>query len=576
MQLLQDFHKKLGLLGLICLLMTACAETNEQPVVTAQKLAEAEALLEDAALTEAALAPEVTSAWGLDSNFAPLIKGTFSGASQAAFERQRLLRLDLQTRMAGAPVLPQDHPIGRDLLITRLALQDVILLQKTGKGNLRLGRIRPYTIDPYEGLWIEGPQTLVRDHIIETPEDADAYISRLAALSDGLQDTRRRLLADAATGHLPAVELLKQSRLKIEALIDERAFEALIETLENFSRGLSETRGRDHETRMQAANDLYETSLLPAYRELAETLENLESQAPLSLGLWTQPGGVTFYNDLIATKAGPSVNIEALWVTLEEALNDITPLAIDPKPEPEDPPTIDTSEALRLEAPAPKIVQGLLRKRDPFSSSTLTGLARLDARLDDRRPMITVWDPARLSEFPAPLRSSLIAKPRREAEALYAQTLQNVARRSAARAFTSDETFAAAWTSYYHASDAEDGEHLAAFNLETVLAAADIGIHARRWALEDAQTFIQDKTGLSAPLAKEAVLRLAANPAEAVGIYVHRERFRSLEARARQVLGTSFDPAAFHQILLKDGPRPLPLVERDVDAWYQTILATNR
>lgn len=572
MQVLQDFHKTLILVCIFCISLSACNEQGPQRSVTAQTLAEAEALLEDAALTEAALDPETSSLWGLDTSFAPSVKTRLSGTSQAAFERERLLRLDLQSRLANAPLLPDDHPLARDLLLTRLALQDTVLLQKTGKGHLGFGSVRPYSIDPYSGLWIEGPQTLVRDHTIETANDAEAYISRLAILSDGLQDTRRRLIADAATGHLPASELLQETRLRLESLLQDDVFISLIETLDDFSRGVSDTSIRDHEARMIAAETIYQTDLIPAYRGLVQTLGELEQQAPIPLGLWTQPGGVTFYNDLLSTKAEPTARADTLWLNLDEAVLDIAV----PQPDSDAPTEEETStlplKPSELQPTPPEIVIGILREQPVLSTRSFQGITLLPARLDDRRPLIMQWDPARLSEFSPDLRAAILDRSRREAEAQIAKSHQTAATRSTIYAFNTDTAFRQAWTSYYQTLKSGDtGKAL--INLETILAATDIGLHVRRWSLEDALAFVQHKTGLSERLAEEAVLRIAANPAEAVGVYVHRERFRSLEARARQVLGPDFDLAEFHAILLKDGPRPLPLVERDVDDWYQSFLA---
>lgn len=579
MQVLQDFHKTLAALCLIGVALTACGERDREPTVTAQTLVKARALLEDAALTEAALDPETTSLWGLDTEFVPVVKARLSGTSQAAFERERLLRLDLQSRLGGAPNLPEAHPLARDILMTRLALQDTVLLQKSGKGHLRLGGARPHTIDPFGGLWIEGPQALVRDHVIETPADAKAYIARLAALADGVQDTRRRLIADAATGHLPPTDLLTDTRLKIEALLKDGAFESVIETLDDFSRGIPAGPARGHAERMTAARQIYQTNLLPAYADLVDTLKALETQAPIPPGLWTQPGGVTLYNDLLAVKAEPAAEAETLWQLLEEVSAAIRPAepalengVIDGQAaSPPSPTTPPEAEPEPLDIP---LAEGVLREGSALSVTSLLGLTTLPARLDDRRPVIIEWSPARLDALPLSLQSAITDTNRREAVALYAASVQTATRRSEVHAFRTDPAFKQAWTSYYQAGQSPAiGAPL--FDLETVLAAVDIGIHARRWSLEDAVAFIEDKTALPTPLAREAALRIAANPAEAVGIYVHRERFHSLEERARQVLGTNFDLKAFHAVMLKDGPRPLPLVERDVDDWYQDLIAAR-
>lgn len=572
MQVLQDFHKKLALFLALILCAGACGTDKPAPKVTAQGLAKAEALLEDAGLTEAGLNPERTSLLGLDTDFMPAVKSYLSGASQAAFERERLLRLDLQSRLAKAPLLPNDHPLARDLLITRLSLQDVVLLQKSGTGHLNPGDIRPYSIDPFAGLWIEGPQTLVRDHVIETHADADAYIQRMAALADGLHDTRRRLLADAATGHLPSASLLKATRQDIEALLETNALEAVLTNLDNFSRALPTHPDRPLDDRLKAARGIYEANILPAYRDLAQTLVRLEGEAPIPIGLWTQPGGVTLYNDLLNVNADPLANAETLWISLDMAAQNIRPHMVEPDKDAQPGrPDIAVPAADPL-ANAPVTSEAMVRQRPALSTRSFTGITTLPARYDNRRPMIIEWEPERLAALPAPLRSAYLSTVRREAETLYQSARIRAATRSPIRAFADDTAFAAGWVSYYQMSIAGQPADSPVVDLETVLAAADLGIHTRRWSLQEAADYIQRLTGLSAELAKEAALRIAAKPADAVGTHVHTERFQSLEARARQILANRFDLNAFQAVLLKDGPRPLPLVERDVEDWYQDLL----
>ncbi|MEO1642572.1 MAG: DUF885 family protein, partial [Pseudomonadota bacterium] len=514
---------------------------------------------------------------------------------QAAFERQRLLRIDLAARLSSAPNLPDDHPLARDFLITRTALRDLITLQTSGKGHLTLSRVRAHTIDPYAGLWIEGPQTLIRDHIIETPADAEAYIARMAALADGLQDTRRRLLADAATGHLPPRDILAATREQIERHLAKNAFEAILDTLETFSVGLQADGSSNHEARMLTAKQIYETDLLPAYRDLTQSLSELEKQAPIPLGLWTQPGGVTLYKDLLRVHGDETTSIDTLWPALETALISLAPdleQVSDPAEGTENQAvklsqtlftaqqqkqdvTDVTNIAQRLATATPTT---LSRARQPLVTSPFLGLHRLTARYDNRRPAILEFDEGRLTALPPSVRAAVLSKPYIEAKRIFETASEPAANRSIIRAYICDEAFEAAWLSYYqstrtkNANTGHTDKTLQLKRLQVALAQADIGLHAKRWSLDQARDALIDTTGLSPDLAEEAVLRLAANPGVAVGTYVHAERFRSLETRARQVLGPRFDLSSFQTVLLSEGPRPLALVERDIETWYESLI----
>ncbi|MEM1086383.1 MAG: DUF885 family protein [Pseudomonadota bacterium] len=577
MQVLQDFHKTPALIVGLVISLTACSEGQRTPRVTAQAVSQTEALLTDAALTEAAFLPEVTSRLGLDENLLPTAKSRLSDISQAAFERQRLLRLDLSTRLGQAPFLPDDHPLARDLLITRLALRDLINLQTSGKGHLSLSKVRPHTVDPFSGLWLEGPQTLIRDHIIETPEDAERYILRMAALADGLHDTRRRLIADAATGHLPPRDLLSATRERLQSLLDTDAFEAIPVTLETFSMNIPAAETGDHEARMQTAREIFETDMLPAYADLLQTLSGMETQAPIPLGLWTQPGGVTLYRDLVHMHADPTTDVDALWPDLTAILSTspIPPTPEDQASSEEGEPKSET-DAESVSARLAQIAPGLFARRaDPLTIIPETGLQRLIARYDNRRPAMLEYNPIQISLLPQPLQSDILSAPYLDAARIYDAAIDPAARRSIVRAYIQDDSFKRAWQSYYTRSrNAGAGREQALQLYQATLAKADIGLHTKRWSTERTQTFLTETAGFSPTFAKDVTLRLAANPGHAVGVHVHFERFRSLEARARQVLGTRFDASAFYAALLSDGPRPLTLVERDVEAWYEAQIDT--
>ncbi|MEL8055217.1 MAG: DUF885 family protein [Pseudomonadota bacterium] len=581
-----------ALIVILLALVGACSQQDGSVRITAQTLAKTEALLEDAALTEAALNPELTSQLGFDDRLLPDAKSQLSEVSQAAFERQRLLRMALTTRLSQAPNLPQDQPLARDLRLTRFAMRDLIQLQASGKGHLSLSDQRVHTIDPFSGLWIEGPQTLVRDHIIETTEDADVYISRMTALADGLQDTRRRLLADAATGHLPSKALLRATRMKIDRFLDENILAAIPQTLKSFSLTLPADNAQSHEDRMRLAGQVYQTEMLPAYRDLSDAIRILEDQAPIPLGLWTQPGGVTLYNDLLQVHADDTARVNTLWPTLERAISDLEASApIETGPVEDDlvettsksieneGVTSDTSDLRALITQAARTT--LTRQQVPLSVTQFLGLQRLEARYDNRRPAIIIYDQDRLYTLPKPLLNAILSTPYIDAARIYDTAVRTGAQRSAVRAYIQDDAFEQAWRTYFYSTKAdstleEDYASVHALDLfQTALAKADLGLHAKRWSLSDTTGFLISTIGISESLANEAALRLAANPGHAVGVYVHTQRFRSLETRARQVLGPRFDLSAFHSILISDGSRPLSLVERDVELWYQGLIETR-
>ena len=95
----------------------------------------------------------------------------------------------------------------------------------------------------------------------------------------------------------------------------------------------------------------------------------------------------------------------------------------------------------------------------------------------------------------------------------------------------------------------------------------DTGIHAFGWTRAQAIDYLNAHTA-NAPLDNEIeVDRYIAQPAQALSYKAGQLRFQALRERAQAALGTRFDLRRFHDALLGNGALPLPLLEREMDAW---------
>lgn len=104
--------------------------------------------------------------------------------------------------------------------------------------------------------------------------------------------------------------------------------------------------------------------------------------------------------------------------------------------------------------------------------------------------------------------------------------------------------------------------------IQSVLAATDTGLHLNRWTLPEATDFIAVQSGLSEPLARQLALRIMARPGYQSAIAAAFHRFEILSERSQAVLGARYSETDFQRTLIQAGPRPLPFIEADVEAWY--------
>ncbi len=96
---------------------------------------------------------------------------------------------------------------------------------------------------------------------------------------------------------------------------------------------------------------------------------------------------------------------------------------------------------------------------------------------------------------------------------------------------------------------------------------ADTGMHWMGWTLERARACFTDNSALSPHNIETELQRYVGWPGQALAYKIGEIRLRAIRARAEAVLGERFNVRDFHDALLVDGPLPLDLLDRRMDAW---------
>jgi uncharacterized protein (DUF885 family) len=97
----------------------------------------------------------------------------------------------------------------------------------------------------------------------------------------------------------------------------------------------------------------------------------------------------------------------------------------------------------------------------------------------------------------------------------------------------------------------------------------DTGLHAQGWTREQAVAYLREHTALGAGFIETEVDRYIGWPAQALGYKLGELRIRALRERAERELGGRFDLREFHDVVLRGGPMPLDLLEREVGRWIE-------
>ncbi len=95
----------------------------------------------------------------------------------------------------------------------------------------------------------------------------------------------------------------------------------------------------------------------------------------------------------------------------------------------------------------------------------------------------------------------------------------------------------------------------------------DTGVHSQHWTRQQMIDYFHEHTAMDDENINTEVDRYIAWPAQALSYKIGQMKILELRARAQKELGAKFDIRGFHDAVLDQGPLPLDLLERKIDAW---------
>ena len=599
-------------------LVASCGPAVNEDGIARRTVRDINRVMEDTAQAELALSPETATRLGLEESSARVsINDVLDDRSQARFERTRLLRIELLNRLLQTPYIPSESELARHLDVISSHYEALTRLEAYGYGRYSLGVARPYAVDQISGAWVDVPDLLVSSQPLRSHADAEDYLARLAALPDAIADERRRLLSDAKSGVIPPQIVLDQ----LEARLREFARQPvqthpLIQTFGNVVSGLDATAGPSANTYREAAARTMLDEIIPAYADFADEVARLKLRAPKEAGMSSLQDGDAYYRDLLAFYASPTADPEFLHQEALGAVDAINaeidaqfvslglsggtvgerlaylaatpgqarPLSVETRPQ-----VLSTlrqsvsaaTEALpRMVADAPN--ESLVVARMPaLKEATYSGAFYTPATADGTSPgllLINLGEGEEWPPFTLPTLAAHEGVPGHHTES----TMTTQTRNPLLRQMIWDVSFGEGWGTY--SEDVADSAGLYGDDplgrlgyLQSILfraarVVADTGLHSRGWSYQQTVDYLVDTTGLSRTQMEREVLRYLVWPGQAVSYFAGRNRILDMRTRAEAVLGARFNEASFNSVILAGGPRPLDLVEADVETWYQQQL----
>ena len=569
------------------LLMTpaACSQSEDGSRSTRRAIAQSQAIAADFLRTELALSPETASRLDMEAYLGPSAIYTLDNHSQAGFERRRLVRIELLQRLRQRPRLSEGHALTRDLAIAEAAIVDLISLEQLGYGRFSYAEQRPYALDPYSGVWIEGPNLLAYQQTINSIDQAGAFIARLQSLSAAVEDTRRRLIADRAAGLEMPRPLAEEAQRRLDLLLSDAptALDLLTETFAALTLDLSDLEADQRDQLVSVVRNEVRDRLRPALQDLSDTVASIAVDASDQAGIWAQPKGQELFVGILKASIGEQMNSERLHArhvvdvaAQTEALKNLLVLPVN-----ED----GTAAAEPLDRP--ERLEDLLTwyealVTEPDLTPAEPEESTRDPDIIEQLAPTTVWE--LVQTIPSfELQSDAASRYQEvwQTQPYLTWRTEGDGELPDYRTLAEYSAINAAWRLYIWQNSfeptavapLEQAAYASIRLIQYTLAAADTGIHLDRWSLPEASEYIAEHTGLSAAVSEQLALRIMARPGYHTAVAAAYHRFEALAERARAVLGSRYSESDFQRTLIQPGPRPMPFIETDVEAWYGARLA---
>ncbi len=550
--------------------------------------------------------PELATSLGLD-------KGGRAGAKA---------KLDSYSKAGQAKVLAADKASLADLkAIDRAALspaarlnQDILvyLFEQRTKGGSKYGYGQsadyyvPYTLSQLSGPYQRIPDFLDSQHVIETKEDADAYVSRLREFARALDESTRFQQDDVRFGAFAPDFALDLTLGQLKALRGKPAVETvLVESLVRRT-GQKAIPGDWGAT----AEKIVTSEVFPAMDRQIALVAGLRRAAVSDAGCWRLPKGDEYYADALMAMTTTTLmpeevhkmgldQVAEISARLDTILKGqgmtqgtvgerLTALNADPKQ------LFANSDAGRAELIT--YINGIVTKMEaklPEAFATLPKAAlevkRVPvfiqdgaangyynpAALDGSRGAIYYINLKDVADWPRYGLPSLTFHEGVPGHHLQISLAQEVKDLPMLRKNAGFGAYVEGWALYaeqladelgFYADDPlGQAGFLQSFLFRAVRLVTDTGIHFKRWSREQATDYMVAASGFARPRTLREVERYCIWPGQACSYKVGHMSWVKAREKAKAIQGDRFDLKQFHQVLL-EGAMPLTILEQTVEA----------
>jgi uncharacterized protein (DUF885 family) len=472
-----------------------------------------------------------------------------------------------------------------------------------------------YVYDQMNGAQSQLPAFLINIHRVDTKADAEAYVSRLQGMGTALRQATEQSKARAAKGILPPKWVYPYVIADAKNVVSGFPFtktEAEAPLYADLKAKVTklDIPQAEKDALIQAGADALLTSVKPAYADLVTEMERQEKRAGTDDGIWRFKDGAGYYAQLLKN-----------YTTTDMTPDQVHQLGLDQVARIHG----EMREIMKktgFQGDLPAFFKFMREDKRFYAPNTEEGRALYLSETEKARDAVTALLPQYFGILPkAPLvvkrveafREKSAGKafyqgpspdgsrpgtyyanlydmadmPLTEVEALFyheglpghhlQRTIQTeLTDMPPFRRFGGFTAYTEGWGLYSEKLAKDMGLYTDPYRdfgrlqLElhrAIRLVVDSGLHHKRWTREQAIKYVEDNSADAPGGIVKAIERYIIYPGQATAYMVGRLKISALRDKAQAALGDKFDMRGFHDVVLKDGPVPLDVLEEQVDAW---------
>jgi uncharacterized protein (DUF885 family) len=464
-----------------------------------------------------------------------------------------------------------------------------------------------FPLQQMNGANVQLPNLMTVVHPLGNAQDAANYIARLGQFQTRMGEAVQRARESAAKGILPPRFILDETIGQMRQFIASApAKNPLVTTLDSKLQSAQGVDAAQRKALVAQATRIVAGQVYPAWQQAIVTLEMQRGKANDDAGAWHLPDGDAYYR----------------YQLRRFTSTDLSPQQIH---------EIGLREVARIEGEMDRILKSIGRdqgsvqeriaqlEKDQAYANDDAGrkaiMADIDSMIADaQKRSVALFDIVPKSEviarpypefrwksaaasytappldgsrpgvFQMPLRPERLTRfglrtlvyhetvPGHHFQIALSVENKDVPKFRQTRAFGGISAFSEGWALYAERLAAENGWYegdptglLGQLDAELFRArrlVVDTGLHAMKWTRQQAIDY---------GIERSEVDRYVVFPGQATSYKIGQLEIIRLRDKARAALGDRFDPRQFHNRVLLTGTVPLPLLEREVDAWVAQV-----